>query len=145
MSEAKEYLERIKRCDVKIDAKLEELQTLDSMVKRITPILKDTGAGGGSGNQDKIGDTVAKIVDLQNEINADVDMFIQMKREASVLLDKLSKPEYYQVLHKRYILYKSLEQIAAEMHYSYRNACHVQGRALQAFDRALEEKRLEDA
>ena len=138
MSEAKEYLEQIKWYDVLIDSKLEELATLNSVVKRITPVMNTTG-GGASGNQDKLGDTIAKIVDLQGEINRDVDMFVDMKREASKLLKKITQAEYFQVLHKRYVLYESFEQIAMEMKYTYRGVCYVHGRALQAFDKVLRE------
>lgn len=144
MSAAKEYLERIKWYDVLINSKLEELATLNGMVKRITPVMNTTG-GGGSGNQDKLGDTIAKIVDLQEEINRDVDMFVDMKREASKLLKKIKKPEFYQVLHKRYILGESLERITIDMGYTHRGMCYLHGRALQVFDKVLEEhKVLED-
>lgn len=138
MSEAKEYLEKIKWYDVLIDSKLEELANLNSIVRRITPVMNTTG-GGGTGNQDKLGDTIAKIVDLQEEINRDVDMFVDMKREASRLLKKLENPLHYQIIHKRYVLYKTFEQIAADTHYSYRNITHAHGRALQAFGKVLEE------
>ena len=140
MSEAKEYLEKIKWYDVLIDSKLEELATLNSIVKRITPVMNTTG-GGASGNQDKLGDTIAKIIDLQEEINRDVDNFVDRKREASRLLKKLENPLHYQILHKRYVLYKTFEQIAADTNYSYRTVTHAHGRALQAFDRVLEEEK----
>lgn len=140
MSEAKEYLERIKLCDVMINSKLEELSTLNAMVKRITPMMSGTGGAGG-GSRDKLGDTIARIVDLQSEIDKDVDEFVNLKREASMLLKKVRKPEFFQVLHKRYILYESFEQIALEMKYSYRGVCYLHGRALQAFDKVLEERK----
>lgn len=138
MSEAKEYLERIKWYDVLIDSKLEELTNLNSIVTRITPVMNTTG-GGSAGNQDKLGDTIARIIDLKNEIDSDVDIFVDKKREATRLLKKLENPLYFQILHKRYVLYKSFEQIAADTHYSYRNITHAHGRALQAFDKVLEE------
>lgn len=138
MNEAKEYLERIKWCDVLIDSKLEELERLNSLVKRITPVMSDT-SGAGGGNQDKLGDTVAKIVDLKAKIDRDTDAFVDLKHEAAALLEKIEKPEYYQVLHKRYIQYKSLEQIAGELNYSWRWVCKLHGRALQAFERVLKE------
>lgn len=133
------YLERIRWYDVMIDSKLEELTNLNSIVRRITPVMKETGGGGAGGNQDKLGDTIAKIIDLQAEINSDVDMFVDKKREATRLLKKLENPLHFQILHKRYVLYKSFEQIAADTHYSYRNITHAHGRALQAFDKVLEE------
>ena len=132
-------MERIKWLDVMIDSKLEELSKLDSMVRRVTPMMNTTGAGTGSYNPDRHGDAIAKIVDLQNEINRDNDEFVDLRKEASELLKRISKPEHYQVLHKRYVLYETFEQIAIEMKYSYRNICNIHGRALQAFDKVLEE------
>ena len=140
MSEAKEYLERIKMMDAIVDSKLEELAMLKSMVKRIPPVMNTTG-GGAAGNQDKMSETIAKIVDLQEEINRDVDMVVNLKKDANELLAKIKRPEYYQVLHKRYVLFKSFEQIAMEMKYSYRGICYVHGRALQAFGKVLEERK----
>ena len=140
MSEAKEYLERIKMMDAIVDSKLEELAMLKSMVKRITPVMNTTG-GGAAGNQDKMSETIAKIVDLQEEINRDVDMVVNLKKDANELLEKIKRPEYYQVLHKRYVLFKCFEQIAMEMKYSYRGICYVHGRALQAFGKVLEERK----
>ena len=135
-NEAKEYLERIKWYDVMIDSKLEELERLNSLVKRITPVMSAT-SGAGGGNQDKLGDTVAKIVDLRAEIDKETDSFIDLKREATSLLVQIGKPEYYQILHKRYIQYKSLEKIAGELNYSWRWVCKLHGRALQAFEKVL--------
>ena len=135
---AQTYLERIKWLDALIDSKLEELSRLDSKVKRITPVMSTTGAGG-SGNPDRHGDAIAKIIDLQNEINRDNDEFIDLRKEAGELLKRISQPEQYQVLHKRYVLYESFENIAVEMRYSYRHICNIHGRALQAFEKVLEE------
>lgn len=136
------YLERIKWLDALIDSKLEELCRLDSMVKRITPVMNTTGAGG-SGNQDKHGNAIAKIIDLQNEINRDNDEFIDLRQEASKLLAKITNPAQYKVLHKHYVLYESFENIAVEMKYSYRHICNIHGRALQAFEKVLEEHKRE--
>ncbi len=138
MSEAKEYLEKIKWYDVLIDSKLEELANLNAIVKRITPVMNTTGGGSASGNQDKLGDTIAKIIDLQTEINRDVDMFVDRKREALKLLKKVKNADFYKVLHMRYVQYKSFVYIAAEMGgMSERGASKMNGRALQAFDKVL--------
>lgn len=137
MSEAKEYLEKIKWYDVLIDSKLEELATLNGIVKRITPVMNTTGGGSATGNQDKLGDTIAKIVDLQEEINRDVDIFVDMKREAAKLLKQVKNADFYKVLHMRYVQYKSFVHIAVEMNLTERGASKLNGRALQAFDKVL--------
>jgi DNA-directed RNA polymerase specialized sigma subunit len=92
----------------------------------------------GSGNQDKLGDSVAKIVDLQDEINQKIDKYVDLKREISALLEQIPDPDQVKVLHKRYFEYKPWEQIACEMNYSYRNVCYIHGKALQAFEALME-------
>ena len=138
--EAKEYLQQIKRCDTIINSKLAEVDALYGMITRITPVLKDDAGSGGGGQQDKIGNALSKIVDLKNEINRDVDRFADLKREATSLLEKLDNPLHYEILHKRYILYQTFEQIAADMDFTYRWVCILHGRGLQAFAKEMEKK-----
>lgn len=134
---AKEYLCRIGRCDDRINSMLAEVDALYAMVTKITPTLKaDTVSGGGF--HDKIGDAVTKIVDLKDEINREIDKYVDMKREAAAMLDKLENHLYYMILHRKYVQHESLEQIAADMHYTYRWICILHGRALQEFGYILE-------
>lgn len=141
MSEAKEYLERIQKADKRINRKLKQLTALNCIVTRITPVLKDSGGLGGTGNHDKIGNAVAKIADLQEEINRDVDNLVDMKREAYAILNLFDDDDYYDVLEMRYLRKMSFEMIAVEKHWSKRWAEKMHGRALQVFDKALEEFR----
>lgn len=138
MLDAKEYLQQIRHYDTIINSKLAEVDSIYCLITRITPVLKDDVGSGGGGSQDKIGNALAKIVDLKNEINQDVDRFVDLKREATALLEKLENPLHYEILHKRYILYQTFEQIAADMDFTYRWVCKLHGRALQAFKRAME-------
>lgn len=138
MSEAKDYLNRIKWYDVLIDSKLEEMERLNDLVRRITPSM--SGAAGG-GNGDKLGDTVAKIVDLQDEINRNIDDFVNLKSEAATMMEQIKQPEYYHVLHKRYVLFQTFERISNDMGYSYRTVLNLHGRALQAFEKVLKAKK----
>jgi len=136
LSNAKEYLQKIKYYDDRINYGLEEYEKLQAMVTRITPVLKQDVVSA-SGSQDKLGDTVAKMVDLLTQINRDTDTYVDLKREAKALLDKVKNPTYYKILHKRYVLYHSLEQIAVEMNYTYRWVKRLHGRALQAFEKLI--------
>ncbi len=128
---AKEYLQQVKLCDAHINNLLEEMSGLKDMVYHITSTLRGDVVSGG-GNQDKLGDAVAKIVDLETEINEAVDVYIDKKREISKTIEKITDPDQVQVLHKRYFEYMTFEQIACAIPMSYRNVCYVHGRALQA-------------
>ena len=129
-NEAKEFLEQIQLWDKKIDNKLVELSRLEALAYKVTSTLKQVAVFG-SGTQDKVGDAASKIVDLQREINDDIDKYCDKKAEARTIIDQVKNPDEYDVLSKRYLQYESLEQIACEMGFSYRNVCYIHGRALQ--------------
>ena len=73
---AKEFLMQVELCDINISNKLDELSHLKSMVLKITSTWKQDIISGGSGNQDKLGDAVSKIIDMETEINSAVDKFV---------------------------------------------------------------------
>ena len=136
MANAKHFLQQIKLYDSKINSLLEELDNLKAMTLKITTTLKQDVVSSG-GSQDKIGDAIAKIVDLEAEINAAVDGFVNKKKAVNDVLDKVHDPDQYAVLYKRYILYKRWEQIACDMSMTYRNVLYIHGRALQTVDRIM--------
>lgn len=135
---AQTYLERIQKLDVQIECLGREKLMLKDMALRITPSMSGSGGATG-GNQDKLSSTVTRIIAKEEEIDRAVDQLISLKQEASTLLSRLDDPAHIQVLHGRYIQYKSFERIATEMGYTYRNVCYLHGRALQAFGKVLEE------
>ena len=134
-----EYLMQVKLCDAHINNKLEELAQLKALATKVTSTLKqDAVSGGGFG--DKVGDVVSRIVDMQNEINAAIDEYVDKKKEVKRIIEQVTNPDQLNVLLKCYILHESLEQIACEMGYSYRNICYIHGRALQAVAVVMEEE-----
>ena len=137
MCDAKSFLRKIELFDAHIDNRINDLHELKSLVTKITSTISQVCVSG-SGNQDKLGDSVAKIVDLQDEINQKIDKYVDLKREVSTLLEQIEDPDQVKVLHKRYFEYKPWEQIACEMNYSYRNVCYIHGKALQAFEALME-------
>lgn len=136
MTEAQKYLMQVKLYDTHIDNKVQELDRLKAMATKVTTSLSLAPAHG-SGGQDKIGDAVAKIIDLQVEVNQAIDVYVDKKREISDLIERVQDPDQLAVLHKRYIQYKHWEEIACEMGFTYRNVCYIHGRALQAVEELM--------
>lgn len=137
MSDVKEFLQQVKLCDAHINNKLEELAHLKDLTVRITATLKQDVVSGG-GNHDKIGDAVAKIVDLETEINQAVDEFVDKKREVSKVVEQVTKSEYLTILYKHYFFpYESFEKIACDMGYDYRHVTRLHGYALQAVGKLM--------
>lgn len=139
ISAVKAYLQKIRLYDTHINNKVAEMSRLKDMVTNITPTLK-ADVVSSSGSKDKLGDTVAKIVDLQDEINRAIDEFVDRKNEVCAIIDSLQNPDHVALLHKRYVEYLTWEQIACDMHISYRHATRMHGRALQAIERIMTEK-----
>lgn len=133
MTDAKRYLQQIRILDIRIDTKLNELEHLKEMVMKVTPTLSGMTISG-TGNQDKLGDTVSRIVDLENEIDEDIDKFVDKKREVSSILDGISNADQLQVLHKRYVQYKKWEQISEELGMTVRNVTYIHGSALKSVE-----------
>ena len=138
MTDAKSYLMQVELYDTHINNKLEELARLKELTRHITSSIKDVPVSGGS-NQDKLGGAIAKIVDLESEINDAVDAYIDKRREVSKVLELLEDADQVAVLHKRYFEYMAWEEIACEMHMTFRNVCYIHGRALQAVDAILKD------
>lgn len=138
MSEAKEYLMSIALLDAKIDARVSEMDDLKERLLHITATLSPDKGGGGGGTQDKMAGTMARIVDLQRQINADIDGLVDRKNAAMQLLDCMKNPVNMTVLHRRYFLHHTFERIANEMNYSLRGIHKIHGRALQEYGRIME-------
>lgn len=131
---AKEHLQEIRKFDRYIEQKQIEYDSLYRL---------RGGAGAIDYSKDKVqtspdGQGFTRIsdrlVDLQSEINEAVDRFCQMKHERIDQIQQLSKVEYSEILFKRYVEYKSLDQIAYEMNYTYKYICNVHGFALKEFN-----------
>lgn len=140
---AKAYLKRLEQCDARINAMQDKIDDLYGQATRITPTLKQDVVSGG-GNQDKIGDAVAKIVDLRNEINRQIDYYVDLQREANDLLKKLQNNVHYTILYRRYMLGDSFAQIAAEIGRGERQTNNLHGDALLAFADVMEGESLEE-
>lgn len=136
MTDAKRYLQQIRLYNSHIDTKIEECHRLKAMVTKITPTLKQDVVSGG-GSQDKLSEAVAKIVDLEAEIDSEIERFIDARKAVTETIDRVTDARLHKVLSMRYVEFKTFEQIAADMNYTYRWVCIMHGRALQAVEKIL--------
>lgn len=148
---ARTYLERIKKIDAHIDARIDEIATLDALAKRTTSVMGEERVPASS-SQDKMADIVGKIVDLKKELNEEIDRFIDMRNEARKLIDEACDADCSRLLHKRYIgtydeekdrvIFKTWEQIAVELGFTYQWVSDgLHQRALAQVQKALDERK----
>ena len=133
--DAKQFLRQVRYLDDLIDTKLEQIQELRSLAEKVTSTLSLDGTSlQSSGLQDKIGDLVSRIIDLQIEIETAARKMIDLKTEAMRIIDIMPTPECRLLLQLRYLNGLTWERIAVDMNYSYRNVHYLHSRALQEFE-----------
>ncbi|MEF9895765.1 MAG: hypothetical protein RR843_08310, partial [Clostridia bacterium] len=131
-----EYLQQAFRIDQRINGKLEMVARLRESATKVTTNISDMPRAS-SPNLQTMESTVAKLVDLEADINRDVDALVDLKREIIDTIGTLDKPEHQMVLESRYLCYKSWEQIALEMNVQLRWVYRLHGRALSALEQKL--------
>lgn len=131
---AKEYLQQLHKLDVIIKqrsqekadlrARLFSIGSFDYSKERVQTSLPE-----GAGYEKQI----EKIVDLEKEIDFLIDEYVELKHTIIGQLHELRNGKYIEILYKRYVENKKLEQIAVEMGYTYNHVRHIHGYALQEF------------
>lgn len=130
----KEYLNQIERLDKMITNKLSEIYQLKIMACSIT-VSGDSERVQTSGNQDKLGSTIAKIVDLERETDELVDSLVDKRKEILRQIDNMKNIDHYDVLHKHYVERRTFQDIADSENWSIRQVFNIHGRALQEFEK----------
>ena len=127
---AKEYLSQAYRLDQRIDAKIEQVMSLRNLAAKATSTLSDAMPSG-TRNVHRMEDIIMKIIDLEDEINADIDRLVALKREIVSTIKSVPNLEYQILLELRYLCFKPWEQIAVEMGYGIDNVFRLHQKALK--------------
>lgn len=109
--EAKEFLQQVKMVDLRIKNKLIEQQQWKGLALTITANM-DGERVQSSGAKDKMASAVTICVDMEAEILQEVTNLRENKKKVVQTIERLYSPTEYDVLHMRYIQYKTLQDIA---------------------------------
>jgi hypothetical protein len=83
-------------------------------------------------------DAVMRCVDMEAEIDSLVDKLIDTKKEVLQTIERLDSPTEYDVLHRRYVQFQSLQEVADRYKKDYGWATTVHGRALKHVQELLD-------
>ena len=127
----KEYLRQLHRLELYIEQRQEELNRLRELIgcnaidygERVQT----------SPSADGIPNEVIKRAELEADISRKIERFLQLKHKIINEIQLLDNAVYVSILYKRYVEYKSLEEIAVEMNYSYIHIKRLHGYALLEF------------
>ena len=126
---AKEYLNQAYWLDRRIDSKLEQLSALKDMAAKTTSVMSDDVVSH-TRNVHSMQDVIAKIIDMQAEINADIDQLVDLKREIMQVVKTVQNPEHQTLLELRYLCFKSWEDVAQELGYNVRHIYRLHDEAV---------------
>ena len=134
---AKEYLQQLQRLDTVINQKIKEVHDLR---------LQAQSGGGFDYSKERVqsspsGDApfvkpIYRIIDLEAEINAEIDKFVDEKHKIINQIQGLKNSDYISLLFKRYVEFKKFETIAVEMNFTYQYVLNMHGYALKEFESA---------
>ena len=130
----KEYLSQLIHKDNEIKYKLTKLDNLKAVAYNSTP-----NYGGEkvqqSRNNHSLENIMAKIVDLDREIDSDIDEFVDMKVKAWELIDKLSSEKLKMIIWNHYAQNMSWKQIADAENITRRHAIRLYSVAMAELEK----------
>lgn len=136
-SDAQVFLEQVEKLDCIIQNKLIEKQQWRDIALGITASMGGEKVQS-SGSQSKMADAVMKCVDMEEEINSLIDRLVDTKKEVIGTIEKLDSATEYNVLHMRYIQFRSLQEIADHYGREYGWATTTHGRALASVQEIMD-------
>ena len=143
---AKDYLHQVEKLDSMIHNKQIEVEQWRYIAMGSGSFTEGERVQS-SGNQQKMADAVARYIDIETQINADIDRYVDIKKQVIQTIEQLPAQEY-DLLHKVYIgvmedsctKYLTLDEVAAMKNKSYTWATTLHGRALAHVQKILDER-----
>lgn len=131
---AKKYLQQLQRLDTMINQKIKELGDLRLMSQSVGGIdySEDRVQSSPSGDAPFV-KPVLRMIELEQEINAEIDRFVDEKHEIINQIQALQNPKHIDILYKHYVEFKRLEIVAVEMNFTYQYIVELHGTALKEF------------
>ena len=135
---AKEYLLQVKKLDMMISNKLQEVEHW-KCIATSTTTSGDGERVQASGSQQKMADAVAKYMDIERDINAAIDELVDRRQEIIQTIEQLPVTEY-DILHKVYIQGKNFSVVADGYDKTYSWVTTVHGRGLMHLQNILDKR-----
>ncbi len=125
-------LRDIRRYDVMVDRKLDELGNVKSMVEYTGSAMG--GFGGGSFNPHRKEDSIIRCIDLTKSLESTICKLTEIKSIVMDRVDSLKDADMVDVMYRRYFRFQKWEDIATDLGMSKRWVLELHGKALKELD-----------
>ena len=129
--DAKHFLKQVEMLDTRIKNKLIEQQQWRDIALGITANMDGERVSSSGGSKSKMADAIDKCVDMESEIDGLIDALVDVKQSVIKTIEQLDSPTEYDILHKRYIQFLTLQEIADVYGRDYTTITTTHGRALK--------------
>ena len=136
---ATEYLGQAYRLDQRINSKLQQVESLRSLTRKVTASY-DGETVFHTRNVTSLEDTIFRLMEAEEELNRQIDELVVLKMDISRMIDRVRNESLRLILEKRYLCFLQWDQIAAEMHYSRRWVLKRHARAVEVVDKLMTER-----
>ena len=126
----KEYLEQAIYLDQRINSKLTQVENLRSLATKVTTVYSDSPHSPAPDCQ-RLEKTIAKIIDLENDIDKDIDALVDLKKEITETINEIPDLRQRTILEMRYLSFRTWEQIAVALSLDLSWVHRLHGRALK--------------
>lgn len=141
-NKAKQFLLQIEKYDRMIANKLIEKEQWRAIALGTTAQMGDERVQASS-SQQKMADAVGRYIDVEGEIDAIIDKFVDAKNDVISVIEQLEVDEY-DLLHKIYVQRITLQEAADMDDKSYTSVTTTHGRALKNVEKILEKREEKD-
>lgn len=131
---AKEYLSQAQLLDRQINAKLRQIEMLRALTRQITPKYEGEPVSH-TKNTSALQETIVKLIDAENELNSEIDRFVDLKLEIADVISEIPDATLRLILERHYLCFEPLSRVADEMYFTKRS---IQGKHTQAVGMAEE-------
>ena len=123
------YLWRVRDAERELKLLEQEYEQAKADILHLKAIQYDADkvTGGKIGD---LSDAIAVLEGYAERVNAKRDELIALRKEAEERIDKLKDGRYRAVLKRRYLCGQTLERIAVDLGYSYRQVKRIHGGAM---------------
>ena len=129
---AKEYFAQIRKTDRLIQRLTDTVNTLRFSLTSQNYELKPDKVQT-SGPKDTLGETIAKIMSLEDDINTRIDELVERKADALRRIQNVPDQDQQNILIARYVNGEKWEKIAVDLNFSIAQIYRIHGAALLDF------------